>query len=242
MRPIRLAGGMSSLADTLAILTPTRSPRRCVRAISLLGLLAITLAGCGRTVPERPPAAAPPVVAGRVDVETDAVNIAGTPFRLTDQTGAEFSSADLAGKVWMGAIFFSNCPGPCFRENQAIAGILREIDHPDFMVVSLTCDPENDTPAVLGRYAERFEADPARWKFLTGELALIKLVGQGTFRLPVELGVHSERGVVFDRQGRLRGGYHLLQSDRVAELVKLIRQVLAEPAAPAAAEPAREAP
>jgi cytochrome oxidase Cu insertion factor (SCO1/SenC/PrrC family) len=237
MRPIRLAGGMSSLADTLAILTPTRSPPRCVSTGRLLAVVAISLAGCGRTSPERQPTGAPAVVAGRVDVDADAVNIAGTPFRLTDQTGAEFSSADLAGKVWMGAIFFANCPGPCFRENQAIAGILESIDDPDFMVVSLTCDPENDTPDVLRRYADRFEADPARWKFLTGELALIKAVGQGTFKLPVELGVHSERGVVFDRQGRLRGGYHLLQPDRVAELEKLIREVLAEPAEPAGENP-----
>jgi len=99
------------------------------------------------------------------------------------------------------------------------------------MAVSLTCDPENDTPEVLRRYADRFEADPARWKFLTGDLAKIKEVGMGTFKLPVELGVHSERGVVFDRAGRLRGGYHLLEPDRVKLLVKLIREVLAEPAA-----------
>jgi len=205
---------------------------------AILLVIAVTAAcGCSRESSVGRPASAPPVVAGRVDVAADAVNIAGTPFRLTDQTGAEFSSADLAGKVWMGAIFFANCPGPCFRENQAIAGILRSIDHPDFMVVSLTCDPENDTPDVLRRYADRFEADPARWKFLTGELALIKAVGQGTFKLPVELGVHSERGVVFDRQGRLRGGYHLLQPDRVAELEKLIREVLAEPAEPAGENP-----
>jgi hypothetical protein len=46
--------------------------------------------------------------------------------------------------------------------------------------------------------------------------------------LPAEVGVHSERGVVFDRQGRLRGSYHLLQEDRVELLKKLIREVLAE--------------
>jgi hypothetical protein len=44
------------------------------------------------------------------------------------------------------------------------------------------------------------------------------------------VGIHSERGVVFDRQGRLRGGYHLLQPDRVELLKKLIRDVLAEEA------------
>lgn len=165
-----------------------------------------------------------------VDDET-AVAAGDVPFVLTDQNGESFDAASLRGKVWMGAIFFANCPGPCFRENQAIADVLREIDDPDFLVVSLTCDPENDTPEALARYAERFEADPERWKFLTGDLAVIRDVGLRLFKLPVELGVHSERGVVFDREGRLRGGYHLLQDDRVAALKKLIRSVLDEPAA-----------
>ena len=181
-------------------------------------------------------------VAGKVEVDDEtAANIAATPFTLTDQNGAEFGSQSLAGKVWMGAIFFANCPGPCFRENQAIAEILKEIDDPDFMVVSLTCDPVNDTPDVLRRYADRFSADPARWKFLTGEMKVISDVGLKTFKLPVEVGVHSERGVVFDRQGRLRGGYHLLQQDRVEQLKKLIREVLAEPD-DAAAAPAETPP
>jgi cytochrome oxidase Cu insertion factor (SCO1/SenC/PrrC family) len=149
-------------------------------------------------------------------------------FQLTDQAGEPFDSASLAGKVWMGSIFFANCPGPCFRENQAIADIIREIDNPDFVAVSLTCDPDNDTPEVLGHYAARFEADQNHWKFLTGDMAVIKRVGMETFKLPVEVGVHSERGVVFDRQGRMRGSYHLLQEDRVQRLKKLIRDVLAE--------------
>ena len=190
-----------------------------------------SLAGCTRQAPvARRSEPAPAPVVGKIDVDEEAPNIDATPFRLTDQDGKEFDSTALAGKVWMGAIFFANCPGPCFRENQAVAEILREVQDPDFMVVSLTCDPENDTPEVLRRYADRFEADPARWKFLTGDLSVIKAVGMGTFKLPVELGVHSERGVVFDRTGRLRGGYHLLDPDKVKQLVALIREVLAEPA------------
>jgi cytochrome oxidase Cu insertion factor (SCO1/SenC/PrrC family) len=196
-----------------------------------LVLIALTAWGCRPTEEVRPRRAEPPLpVAGKVEVDEEtAANIAATPFTLTDQAGEEFSSQALAGKVWMGAIFFSNCPGPCFRENQAIADILKEIDDPDFMVVSLTCDPVNDTPDVLRRYADRFAADPARWKFLTGDMKVISDVGLKAFKLPVEVGVHSERGVVFDRQGRLRGGYHLLQQDRVEVLKKLIREVLAEP-------------
>jgi len=224
---------MSSLAATLAILTPTRSPARMPLWLGVAAVCFLALcAGCGPTRERRhgaPPE--PQAVSGRVAIDDEsATRIANTPFALTDQTGQEFSSASLAGKVWMGSIFFANCPGPCFRENQAVAEIVREIDDPDFVAVSLTCDPDNDTPDVLARYADRFEADPARWKFLTGDMQTISDVGLKTFRLPVEVGVHSERGVVFDRQGRLRGGYHLLQADKVEQLKKLIREVLAEPA------------
>jgi cytochrome oxidase Cu insertion factor (SCO1/SenC/PrrC family) len=159
-------------------------------------------------------------------------------FTLTERDGLPFDSATLRGKVWLASVFFANCPGPCFRENQALADILRNIPDPDFMVVSVTCDPDNDTPEALRRYADRFQADPERWKFLTGDMASIKKIANETFLLPAEVGVHSERGVVFDRQGRLRGSYHLLQPDRVKLLEQLIRDVLAEPAEPeeAAAE------
>ena len=161
------------------------------------------------------------------------------PFTLTERSGKDFDSASLRGKVWLASVFFANCPGPCFRENQALADILRNIPDPDFTVVSVTCDPENDTPESLRRYADRFEADPDRWKFLTGDMETIKKIANGTFLLPAEVGVHSERGVVFDREGRLRGSYHLLQPDRVKLLEKLIRDVLAEPAGspPEAASP-----
>jgi cytochrome oxidase Cu insertion factor (SCO1/SenC/PrrC family) len=198
--------------------------------MSLAGAFLCVAAGCTRPEPTTSADRGQPLpVAGRVEKDDErAASIADTPFRLTDQTGKPFDSAALAGKVWLGSIFFSNCPGPCFRENQAIADILKEIDEPDFLAVSLTCDPDNDTPDVLRRYADRFEADAARWKFLTGDMQVIRDVGQKTFSLPVEVGVHSERGVVFDRRGRIRGGYHLLQSDRVELLKKLIRDVLAE--------------
>lgn len=190
-------------------------------------LMLLTAAGC---------ADRPTVVVGKPEPDPEtAAAVSGdplAPFTLTDQEGQPFSSEALEGKVWLGAIFFANCPGPCFRENQAIAQILNEIDSPDFMVVSLTCDPINDTPEVLRRYADRFDADKDRWKFLTGDLAEITRVGTQRFKLPVELGVHAEKGVVFDREGKLRGGYSLTDPDRAKLLVDLIREVLADTAGP----------
>jgi hypothetical protein len=80
----------------------------------------------------------------------------------------------------------------------------------------------------LRRYADRFDADQARWKFLTGEMDVITRVGMGKFKLPVEVGVHAEKGVIFDRDGKLRGGFSLTDADRVELLKELIREVLAE--------------
>jgi len=199
-------------------------------------LMLLSAVGCGGA--ERPSAVAAPAVRPQPPLpapERMAPGAVAAPFTLTERSGMPFDSATLRGRVWLASVFFANCPGPCFRENQALADILREVDDPDFMVVSVTCDPENDTPESLRRYADRFEADPARWKFLTGDMAAIKKIANETFLLPAEVGVHSERGVVFDREGRLRGSYHLLQPDRVKLLVALIRDVLAEPAGSAAA-------
>lgn len=205
-------------------------------SVLMLVLMLVLIPGCsdaGRTAarstsatavrpaPDEPPAPAP----GRMPPGAVAAS-----FTLTERSGKPFDSASLRGKVWLASVFFANCPGPCFRENQALADILRDIPDPDLVAVSVTCDPDNDTPDSLRRYADRFQADPDRWKFLTGDMATIRKVANETFLLPAEVGVHSERGVVFDREGRLRGSYHLLQPDRVKLLEKLIRDVLAEPA------------
>ena len=197
------------------------------RVLVLFLLATCSLAGCRVEKTTTPSAASRP----QSDVTPAPAGVEpGGPFTLTDQTGTPFDSTSLRGRVWVASVFFANCPGPCFRENQAIADVLRGIDDPDLVAVSLTCDPDNDTPEVLRRYADRFGADPARWKFLTGDMDTIRSVANKTLQLPAEVGVHSERGVVFDRQGRNRGSYHLLQPDRVELLVKMIRQVLAEPA------------
>ena len=208
-------------------------PWRCVPWIAtgvMLGGLLLVASGCSdgpRSAPApKSQADAPPPAPSRMDEPGERV----IDFVLTDQDGQPFNAQALAGKVWVGSVFFANCPGPCFRENQALADLLREVDSPDLLVVSLTCDPENDTPDVLRRYAERFDADTSRWKFLTGDMETIKRIANESFRLPAEVGVHSERGVVFDRQGRLRGGFHLLQADRVDLLKNLVREVLDEPA------------
>ena len=104
-------------------------------------------------------------------------------FVLTDQSAQPFGSAELKGKVWVASFFFASCPATCRQLNQALAGVAEQTPA-DVMLVSLTCDPDNDDPATLTRYAEIFHADPARWKFLTGKMTDLSRVGRDIFKWP----------------------------------------------------------
>jgi len=84
-------------------------------------------------------------------------------FTLTNQENHLISTADLRGKVWVADIIFTRCPGPC----RTMTGKLQELqkaissDAP-VRFVTLTSDPENDTPAVMKKFAAQFAADPKR--------------------------------------------------------------------------------
>ncbi|HEV3137645.1 MAG TPA: SCO family protein [Pirellulales bacterium] len=153
-----------------------------------------------------------------------------TDFVLTDSAGEEFDSASLRGKVWVGSFFFTNCPAMCWRLNQALAGLQETSPASAARYVSITCDPDNDTPQALAAYAQRFKADPARWTFLTGDLKLIRRIGNDFFQVAVDKGTHSDRAFVVDRKGQVRGRFRLTEPDQVEMLRRLLAVVEAEPA------------
>ena len=76
----------------------------------------------------------------------------------------------------------------------------------ELQLLTVTFDPERDTPEVLTSYAARFNADPKMWRFLTGNVAEVRRVCAlfGVESFPDEgLMNHSLRTVVIDRGGRL---------------------------------------
>ena len=128
-------------------------------------------------------------------------------FTLTNQNGHAVSLANLRGLVWVADIIFTRCPGPCLKMTQKSAAKL----------ITLTTDPDFDTPSVLKTYAERFGADASRWTFLTGtkkqlsSLAIDSLKLTAIEKKPEErqsaqdLFVHSTIFVLVDKRGQLRG-------------------------------------
>jgi protein SCO1/2 len=146
--------------------------------------------------------AVPPLAAGQ----------AVPDFTLTDQAGqpVRFSSV-AAGKVVALNFVYTRCALPqfCLRASNAFTVLQRRFARQygrDLLLLTVTFDPERDTPEVLATYAARFNADPKMWRFLTGRTADVRRVcaffGVESY-LDEGLMNHSLHTAVIDRRGRL---------------------------------------
>jgi cytochrome oxidase Cu insertion factor (SCO1/SenC/PrrC family) len=149
-------------------------------------------------------------------------------FQLVERSGREIDSKELKGDVWLGSFFFSSCPGKCWQMNQAIEGVLADISDPELRSVSISCDPENDTPEALRKYADRLHADPSRWLFFTGNFDYIQRIGLDVFKQNVERANHTFHALLFDREGKIVSSYDMLDPEKIAELKAKIKVLLAE--------------
>lgn len=132
-------------------------------------------------------------------------------FKLTDQYGKTVTNADLKGKVWVADFIFTRCPGPCPVMTSNLASLNKALgNRKDVELVTITVDPEFDTPEVLKKYGERAGATPERWKFLTGPKeqldtvitkGFLQALGKDADGMPM----HSTRFVLVDRNGWIRG-------------------------------------
>lgn len=131
-------------------------------------------------------------------------------FSLTDQNRKNVTNKDLKGNVYLVEFFFSKCPTICPVMNQNMKHIQQEIKDPDFKIVSISIDPENDTPENLKKHALRMGADESRWHFLTGNRNYIgKLADQfdiyvGDDEDESENLNHSGMIALVDKEGNVR--------------------------------------
>jgi protein SCO1 len=157
----------------------------------------------------------------------------GVPeFTLINQDGKNFGSADLRGKIWIADFIYTTCPGPCPMISNRMSELQKPLEKTDVHLVSFTVDPAKDTPQVLQTYAERLEAEPGRWDFLTGPQSTIYNLSRNGFKLAVgeEKGVpiHSTRMILVDRHGAIRGYYDAAEADAVTKLVADTTHLLRE--------------
>jgi protein SCO1 len=139
---------------------------------------------------------------------------AAPDFTLTSQDGAEVTLAALRGKVVAVTFIYTSCPDICPMLTDKMARVQDALG-PDFgskvAFVSITTDPERDTPEVLKGYAEAFDANLAGWSFLTGEPAAVLEVahryGVAVAKAADGQVDHTMLTTLIDRQGTMRVQY-----------------------------------
>ena len=133
-------------------------------------------------------------------------------FEFLAHDGTKLGIADLLGKVWVANFVFTRCQGPCPRMTalmRRIQDALKRAGYEDVRLVTVTVDPDYDTPELLARYAGNVGADATMWKFVTGPRAQVERVVRKGFlqRFGTDHDgglVHSTRFVVVDRDGWIR--------------------------------------
>lgn len=168
-------------------------------------------------------------------------------FSLIERSGRKVTLSDLRGKVWVVLFFYTDCRDICPLIVPQMGLLhLEYMNDPEFRseirFVSITVDPEKDTPQVLAKFADRFSADPELWLFLTGDKAAIYRLTQEGFKVgmgeqenPPEVKqktgeekeiFHSSRLILVDRRTQIRGYYSAIDAEAMVRLRGDLKKLL----------------
>lgn len=170
----------------------------------------------------------------RPKLERREVRIPIRNFSLTDQSNHAFEFGELRGKIVLVDFAYTTCPDVCPLLTAAMAAVQRGLkpgERDKVHLLTVTTDPEVDSPAVLAAYAKRYGADFSNWSFLTGrERSLAKVwktFGVGVKRIARGLVNHTPLTAVVDAEGVMRFGYYGTAPDSKTVL-KDMRSLLAQ--------------
>ena len=148
------------------------------------------------------------------DVEPLQVGDPLPEYHFTNQFGQAVSTSQFKGQALAFTFIFTRCPLPNFcprmtsNFEQVQSKLLASDSSTNWHLLTISFDPEFDTPAVLKSYAELHRADPAHWSFLTGALADIRTIsdqfGQSFWKDETGAINHNLRTVVIDASGRIQ--------------------------------------
>ncbi len=153
-------------------------------------------------------------------------------FSLLDEQGRSFRRDDLLGRVWIADFVFTACSDACPRLQQKMKRIQDRLvpleQGGNIGLLSITVDPERDTPQKLRQYGQIFGAREGLWRYLTGpqqevERTVVKGFHIAMAKMPVEADTHAEafdimhgeRLVLVDTKGRIRGYYDADEPDKL---------------------------
>lgn len=161
------------------------------------------------------------------------------PFSFPNQDGVAFTEHDMQGKVAVVEYFFTTCKGICPRLNNNMKKIYEKFkDNPDFIIVSHSCDPENDSVPRLKHYADSLQVNTKKWEFLTGRKDSLYNQARNSYLLDdpknnveriEDQFIHTQFFALVDKNGQVRGQvYDGLKEDELAQLRSDIGKLLKE--------------
>jgi protein SCO1 len=159
-------------------------------------------------------------------------------FALTDERGQPFTEAAFRDHVTIVSFVFTRCDTICPVTTMKMARLQDKTFDAGahIKLASLSVDPAYDTPARLAAYAQRYQADPTRWRFVTGPADAMRLLVEGPFMSSMALEgktvsgapaiSHSGYFLLVDGHGRVRGAYDSGDMQRLDELIRDARYLV----------------
>lgn len=152
-------------------------------------------------------------------------------FELIDNYGEPFTEENIEGKIWVADLIFTTCAGPCpimSTEMRSVHEIY--LENENIRMVTITVNPDYDTPEVLTEYGKRYNADFTKWHFLTGVYEKIQNLIANGFKMGdlEEIVFHSTRFALIDPDMNIRGYYMGTESEDVKKLMGDIKKLIKE--------------
>lgn len=160
-------------------------------------------------------------------------------FDLVTQTGERIHRQDLLGRVHIASFIYTRCAGVCPAMVSQLSKVQAAVEgRRDALLVSYSVTPQQDTPETLSRFAEERKIDPARWKLVTGNAEQIYSLARSSYfaddgRLDAKVSaseqfLHTEKALLVDREGRVRGVYNATVPHDIDKLIADLNVLLAE--------------
>lgn len=142
-------------------------------------------------------------------------------FSMVKADGTPFTASQMDGSVWVVDFVYTTCPAECPRMSSQMRKVA---DHfkgsPTVRFLSVSVDPERDTPAALRTFAARWGAPTSQWQFITGTAQTVHLLANTTFHVGDVINVieHSTKFALVDKRRRIRGYYSSFDPESLRQL------------------------
>jgi protein SCO1/2 len=160
------------------------------------------------------------------------------PFSFTNQDGKIVTQKDVEGKVYVANYFFTTCRSICPRMNNEVKKVY---DHfkteKDFLILSHTSDPANDSSAKLKMYADSIGVTTGNWMFLTGRKDSLYRQARLSYRIDDPNNnvtnidddfLHTQFLALVNKKGEVVKIYDGLKQTEINELIKDADRLLKE--------------